>query len=107
MRSSHSPYSGALLGFALMGLPGTVAAVASVVVFTAGFVDEPLQYWAVAVALPGVVGALVGFSMGSAHNRGSAVLIVLSALIVYALHFCGKLGQVDSLQLLGGPPGVQ
>lgn len=99
MRSSHSPYSGALLGFALMGLPGALAAVVSVIVFTAGFVDEPLQYWAVAIALPGLVGAAIGFSIGSAYNRGSAVLVVLSVLTVYALHFFGKVGEVDSLQL--------
>jgi hypothetical protein len=81
LSTDRSRTGGALLGFALLGLPGGLAAVGVDLLVNPAFVDQPLSAWFWLVAVPGSIGAIAG-AVSRGRLRG-ALLAVPASLGVF------------------------
>jgi hypothetical protein len=91
---------GALLGFGLLGLPGVFAATYIEAWVNPGFVDGVPSYWALCVALPGLLGAAIGAWRGGPWGTWLFTVPALSAGWVLVLGLTDGVRPIPELRVL-------
>lgn len=99
MSSLPTRRGGAILGFALAGLPGVALAVAAETLNHA-FVDDPWSLWIVAVALPGLFGLILGWLVRARESEVNLYLVVAEALVILGLPLVYGPRTVPELELV-------
>jgi hypothetical protein len=99
MRAGRTRAGGALVGLALGGVPGALAA-ALAEIANPMFVDAPLDAWLTLVAAPGLLGAAVGAALGARSARWPAAVSAACAALMVGLSATDGVAPIPGLELL-------